>query len=220
MKKIKVDDLELITLWIITLSYVKISSMKLKGIIQAALFAALIAISAQFRFPFILGIPITFQTLFVLLAGLYLPSPYGSKAVFLYLLTGMVGFPVFSGGGGGLAWFSGPTGGFLWGFFFAAFILQKKRQFWLSSPLKTAAGIFAGTTVIYLCGIVWFAFVSDKSPVAVLPLFLSFLPGELVKMVLAWLFIRREINSGSLNKHTIIQNPEITELTTEAVKCP
>lgn len=174
--------------------------MKLVGIVQAALFAAIISVSAQFRFPFIFGVPITFQTLFIILAALYLSYPYGIKSVLLYLLIGIIGFPVFAGGGGGIAWLVGPSGGFLGGFLIAAIVLQKKRQLWLSSPFYTALSIIIAIAIIFFCGISWFAFITEKTILHSSILFLSFMPGEIVKMSLAWLFIRHEINHGHLKQ--------------------
>lgn len=63
------------------------------------------------------GIPITGQSLAVLLVGLLLPFPWGGGAVLLYLLLGGLGLPVFAEGGSGWSSFSGGSGGFLLAFY-------------------------------------------------------------------------------------------------------
>src|SRR3989344_5830887 len=92
----------------------------------AALFAALTAAVAPFKIP--LGftpVPITLQTLVVLLAGAVLGSTYGALAMILYVLVGALGLPVFAGGGSGVGALLGPTGGYLFSYFIAAFFIGK-----------------------------------------------------------------------------------------------
>ena len=90
-----------------------------------AVFAALIAALALT--PAIpigtLGVPITLQTLGVALAGLCLGAWRGAAAVALYLMVGLAGLPVFSGGRAGLAVLVGPTGGYLIGFVISAWMI-------------------------------------------------------------------------------------------------
>ena len=73
-------------------------------------------------------VPITLQTLFVLLSGLILGPKAGPAAMLLYLLAGCLGLPVFAGGKAGLAVLVGPTGGFLWGFLPAAAVCGLARR--------------------------------------------------------------------------------------------
>ena len=84
----------------------------------------LIAISAQFsiHLPFS-PVPITGQTLVILLLGVLLGKNRGATAVGLYLAQGAAGFPVFAGGKSGLVTLLGPTGGYLFGFIAAAYVV-------------------------------------------------------------------------------------------------
>lgn len=87
-------------------------------IVWIALMAALTAVGAMISIPVVpfSPVPISLQTMFVLLAGLILGPKAGAFAMLLYLAAGCLGLPVFTGGKAGLAAFLGPTGGFLIGF--------------------------------------------------------------------------------------------------------
>ena len=95
------------------------SSRLLIRIALTAFFAALTAAGAYIAFP-VGPIPISMQNLFILLSGLVLGPVMGTAAVGLYLLAGILSFPVFALGGGGIARFAGPAGGYFVGYFFAA----------------------------------------------------------------------------------------------------
>ena len=104
----------------------------LKPLVFAALFAALTAAVAPFKIP--LGftpVPITLQTLVVLMSGAMLGPYYGALAMILYVVVGALGLPVFAGGGSGIGAILGPTGGYLMSYPIAAFaigwIIHKKR---------------------------------------------------------------------------------------------
>ncbi len=89
-------------------------------VLGGSLFVALMArISIPLPFS---PVPITGQTLAVLLAGALPGSARGALSLGLYLFWGLLGLPVFAGGTGGLARLAGPTGGYLVGFIFAAWI--------------------------------------------------------------------------------------------------
>lgn len=96
--------------------------MKLRMMMTTALFASIIAVLAQVTIPLPL-IPITGQTLAIGLAATILGAKYGTIAVFLYLLMGAIGLPVFAQMSGGLGILFGPTGGFLFSFIPVAFII-------------------------------------------------------------------------------------------------
>src|SRR3989339_1178484 len=102
----------------------KMSKNYIKGMMFAALFAALTAAVSPIKIP--LGftpVPITLQTLMVLLSGAMLGARYGALSQFLYLVLGAAGLPVFAGGSGGIASLFGPTGGYLFSYPIAAFIV-------------------------------------------------------------------------------------------------
>src|SRR3989344_4961015 len=119
--------------------------LNIKGMVFAALFAALTAAVSPIKIP--LGftpVPITLQTLMVLLSGAVLGSRLGALSQFLYVLVGALGLPVFAGGGSGLGALLGPSGGYLISYPFAAFItgkmIEKKK---LNFFLKYASFVLA-----------------------------------------------------------------------------
>ena len=154
--------------------------------LAVVLFAALTAAGAYVAVP--LGftpVPMTLQTLFVLLAGVALGPAAGAAAQLLYLSAGVVGVPVFAAGGAGLPWVFGPTGGYLMAFPVAAALTG-----WIAgregSILRTAVGLLAGTAAIFALGAAWLSFTGAVGPdrlfaVAVAP----FLAGAVLKAAIA-----------------------------------
>jgi biotin transport system substrate-specific component len=92
--------------------------------IYAAMFGAATAMGAYIMIP-LPPVPITLQTLFVVLAGALLGGRLGALSQVVYLLLGIIGLPVFHGGKGGLGILLGPTGGYLVGFIAAAYVVGK-----------------------------------------------------------------------------------------------
>ena len=136
------------------------SSRLLIRIALTALFAALTAAGAFIAFP-VGPVPIVLQNLFALLSGLVLGPLMGSAAVGLYLLAGVLGFPVFSGGGGGIARFAGPTGGYLVGYLLAAltagFIAGRPKANASAKvfQIRIILAVIAGFFIIYVPGLIW-----------------------------------------------------------------
>jgi biotin transport system substrate-specific component len=123
----------------------------------AALFAVLTAVGAFIRIPFPL-VPMTLQTLFVYLSGTLLGSRGGALSQVLYVGMGLVGLPVFTGGGGP-QFVLHPTFGFLVGFIAGSFVIGyvlervKKVSFltcFAACAIGTAVIYFAGTVGLYL----------------------------------------------------------------------
>jgi len=151
----------------------------------ACLFAALCVAGAFITLP-IPGspVPIVAQNLFVVLAGLLLGPFWGGAAVLIFLGLGAVGFPVFSGGRGGLAHFAGPTGGYLAGYLVAAVVagfFSRKREIW-----RAAIGAVLGFALILALGVLRLKLLKNVDwgkalAAGVLP----FLPGDGIKAVLA-----------------------------------
>ena len=146
-----------------------------------------IALSAQvaIQLPFS-PVPITGQTMAVLLVGALLGSRRGALAVMAYIAEGLAGLPVFAGATAGLARLFGPTGGYLVGFVAAAFLVGwLAERGWDRRFGKTLAAMTLGNLVIYAVGVVWLAvFVGGLSrawSLGVLP----FLPGDVIKIILA-----------------------------------
>src|SRR3989338_5867789 len=102
---------------------------KLKGMVFAALFAALTGAVAWFKIPLpFTPVPITLQTLMVLLSGAMLGSYYGALSMIIYLILGALGLPVFAGGSSGVGALLGPTGGYLFSYPVAAFFIGKMLE--------------------------------------------------------------------------------------------
>lgn len=97
--------------------------------IFAALFAALTAAVAWFKIPLpFTPVPITLQTLAVLLSGAMLGSYYGALSMMIYIGVGAIGLPVFAGGSSGIGVLLGPTGGYLLSYPVASFVIGKMLE--------------------------------------------------------------------------------------------
>ena len=170
-----------------------------KDVILVLSFSLLTALFAQASF-WVGLVPITGQTLAVLLAGLLLGSIRGGLSQIVYLLVGLTGFPFWFAAGGplGMARFIGPTGGYLIGFVFAAFLVGKLAERGWDKKIKTAIlAMLVGNIAIYIFGLLWLAnFIPLKGLLAA-GLY-PFILGDALKILLAglalpmgWRFIKR-----------------------------
>ncbi len=120
----------------------------------------LLTLSAKVQVPF-WPVPMTMQTLVVLMLGMAYGSRLAAGTVVAYLLAGAAGLPVFAGTperGIGLAYMMGPTAGFLVGFVLAAWIVGLlAERGWDRSFLTCGAAMIAGHLAISLSGVVWLA---------------------------------------------------------------
>jgi len=157
-----------------------------------AMFSAIICIGSFIIIP-IGTIPIVLQNMLVILAGLLLGFPHGAASVGLFLVLGTLGFPVFSGGKGGLAILTGPTGGFLIGYFFAAIIvgiIAKKpstteNNFSIRNILKLTLASITGFCVIYITGIIQYIKITNHDILtAITTCIIPFLIGDLIKLII------------------------------------
>jgi biotin transport system substrate-specific component len=113
-----------------------------------------IALCAQIAIGY--PVPITGQTFAVLMVAALLGSRRGVLCILTYLVEGLLGLPVFAQGKAGLAAFLGPTGGYLVGFVFAAWIVGAlSERTWDRRVLSTAAAMVLGNLAIYACGLAW-----------------------------------------------------------------
>jgi len=153
----------------------------------ASLFIALMA-QLTIYLPFS-PVPVTGQTLAVLLIGALLGSSRGSMAVLAYLAEGVAGMPVFAGGLAGPAVLAGPTGGYLAGFVVAAYAVGwLAERGWDRNAVTTAAAMLVGNAAIYISGLAWLAqFVGGQNaPAAGL---YPFIPGDIAKLIFAALLL-------------------------------
>ncbi len=153
---------------------------------QAARFAGLaflgslvLAASAQVAVPS-WPVPMTMQSLAVLLLGALGGSRLGVAAVSLYLLEGAMGLPVFAHGTGGPAVLAGPTAGFLWGFLPAAALAGLARGHWARRGMV----LLAAHLLLFVPGVLWLAGFTGLER-AFWVGFVPFIPGTLVKTALA-----------------------------------
>jgi len=144
----------------------------------------LLAISAQFSFnlPFS-PVPITGQTLVVLLLGALLGKNRGAAAVGLYLFQGAIGLPVFAGGKSGFITLAGPTGGYLIGFIAAAYVVGILMELrYDKSLIYLGFSMLIGNIFIYIFGLFWLVqFVSEAQ--ALQMGLMPFIVGDILKIL-------------------------------------
>ena len=129
--------------------------------------------------------PITGQTLGVLLVVMALGRVRGTAIVLAYLLEGMAGLPVFAGGRSGMAALMGSTGGYLFGFLGAAYIVgYLSDKGWHTGYLKSIAAMTVGTATIFVCGLAWLGVMVPDGALLEMG-FSPFVPGALIKITAA-----------------------------------
>lgn len=149
-------------------------------------FALATAVGARIAIPLpTTPVPITLQTLFVLLTGISLGPRLGTLSMAFYLLLGTTGYHVFAGANWGLQTICGPTGGYLLGFIIAQPIIGRlsraEHNTWAGLP----AAVLAGNAIIFACGLSWLALWSGAGWQQTLQWGLwPFLPGLFVKALL------------------------------------
>jgi len=153
---------------------------------RVAIFAALIVVLGMVTIPIPGGVPLTAQTLGVMLAGAVLGPRLAPLSILLVLALAAVGLPVLAGGRGGLGVFVGPTAGYLLGWVAGVvvigLIVQGGRLTWWRIALGTVIG---GILVVYLCGIPVTALVLGLDLARTAVAALVFLPGDLLKAAAA-----------------------------------
>jgi len=130
-------------------------SKLVKNLFIALIGSILLAISSKIKIPFY-PVPMTMQTLVVLIIGIGFGWKLGVATIMLYLFEGIVGLPVFSGTpekGIGLVYFTGPTMGYLIGFLVAAFLAGKFN--FDNNLIKNFFKLTFATSFIYILGMLW-----------------------------------------------------------------
>ena len=179
--------------------------MKNKSVLKIsfiALFAAIICVGCFIRIP--LGvIPIVLQNVLCILCGVLLGGLLAGTPTALFLLAGLIGLPVYSGGTSGLAVWMGPTGGFLPGYLLGAIVagfiagkpsVEQKKISWRNA-LRVSLAILAGMVILYIPGVIRFSFwanaagkvPSEKTAFAytMAACVIPYIPGDLLKTVVA-----------------------------------
>ncbi len=162
-----------------------------KNLTLCALFAALIAIGTYIKIPTPL-LPLTLQTMFVVLAGLVLGRKLGAVAVCVYVAAGVVGLPVFTGS------VVNPTFGYILGFIGGAWTAGYVAEKWRPVFWTWVCGGLAGMAVIYAVGIPYYYVMSKYylgNELGAGTLMVYFvvmpMPGDVVKSVCAGAIVRR-----------------------------
>jgi biotin transport system substrate-specific component len=158
-------------------------SNTVRGIVLAVIGSILLTISAKIQVPF-WPVPMTMQTFVVLVLGVAYGWRLAGATVLLYLAQGALSLPVFAAGGG-LAYMSGPTGGYLAGFLLAAVAVGwLAERGWARSVASTLAAMLIGTVIVFACGIAWLGSLIGL-PQAINAGLMPFLLSEAVKIALA-----------------------------------
>ena len=157
-----------------------------------ATFAALIAVCAvSAALPFgVNGVPVTLQLFGIFLAGAVLGARRGFLAVALYLVVGAAGLPIFAGGTSGLTPFTGPTGGYLIAFPFAALIVglaverARRRNVAVTAGVVLAGGVVA-EVVVWIVGATGIALYADTPWGTTAASSFAYVPADLAKLAAA-----------------------------------
>ena len=160
----------------------------IRAVTLAVAGSLLLTLSAKVQIPFY-PVPLTMQTFVVLILGVAYGWKLGAMTLLLYLAEGALGLPVFAGTpekGIGIAYMTGPTGGYLLGFVVAAAAcgwLAEKG--WDRHPISTFAAMLIGNLIIYALGLLWLgALLGWDKPILQWGM-VPFLFGDLLKIALA-----------------------------------
>ena len=162
-----------------------------KNLVLCALFAALIVVGTYIKIPTPL-LPLTLQTMFVVLSGLVLGKKFGPVSVLVYIFAGLIGLPVFTGS------IFNPTFGYIIGFIAGAFVAGYIAEKFKPCFITWTLGAFAGMVVIYAFGIPYYYLLSKfylENELGAKTLLIYFvlmpMPGDIVKRIAAGLITGR-----------------------------
>jgi len=166
--------------------------MKTRELTLVSLFVALTAAGAFVKIP-LAPVPISLQTLFVMLAGVVLGAKLGALSQAAYVILGLLGLPIFTAGGGP-GYILQPSFGYLIGFIFGAYITGKTLEGSGRGldrgrgALRVFLAVLAGLLAVYICGVGYLYFLLNfvigkgiALSSAIKVGFLVFLPGDLAK---------------------------------------
>lgn len=170
-----------------------IDNRTIDAVIGVIFFIIATALGAYVRIP-ISGspVPITLQTFFVMLSGAFMGRRLGLYSQLGYLLLGAIGLPIFQGLSCGMAVLLGPTGGYIVGFVFAAYLIGRILERRSSGIIPIILSFILGSLIIYAFGTAWLILlyrvsVSNAIVIGALP----FVPGDIVKILVAAMIYSR-----------------------------
>ena len=155
----------------------------LLNIVLALFGTLLLAISSKIQVPF-WPVPMTMQTFVIFLIGMTYGIRLSFFTVALYLFEGAAGLPVFASGGG-IAYLTGPTAGYLYGMLFASIAISYLANLGFTKTyFKATFSLFLGSIIIFLIGIIYLGSIIGYEK-AIAAGLLPFIPSELFKIALA-----------------------------------
>lgn len=179
----------------------KKSALSIRQIAIIGVMTAATCVLAPLSIP-IGPVPISLTNLVIYFSLYILGMKKGTVSYLIYLLIGLVGLPVFSNFTGGPGKLFGPTGGYLIGFIPMAILAGILIDRYADKKPICLLGMIAGTVICYAFGTIWLAYQAHMDFVAALWAgVIPFIPGDLIKMVLAMLIgpqIRKQLTRAGL----------------------
>ncbi|QXZ10863.1 biotin transporter BioY [Comamonas sp. Y33R10-2] len=173
-----------------------VSRQGARSMAQVSLFAALMAVLGLIpKIDLPLGVPITIQSLGVMLAGVMLGPWRGLQSMLLFLAAVAVGLPLLSGGRGGIGAFLAPSAGYLLGFALAACITGAvMAALPQSTPRRTAisafiASLLGGLLCMHASGVLGLMLLANMSLAQAFKVTLVFVPGDIIKCILCAIIV-------------------------------
>ncbi|MBQ3437738.1 MAG: biotin transporter BioY [Fusobacterium sp.] len=180
--------------------------MKIKNMLYISMFAAIVAVLGlmpPIPLPFI-PVPITLQTMGIMLAGSFLGKRLGFFSILLVVVVVLLGAPILSGGRGGISILAGPTGGFfiVWPLS-ALFIGYLTEKFWqnISISKYILINILGGIILVYFVGIIHLSYITKMSIPAATVLCLAFIPGDMIKVVVVSMICQKLKELSPINNN-------------------
>ncbi|AXI09922.1 biotin transporter BioY [Oceanobacillus zhaokaii] len=164
--------------------------MKLQDMMYIALFAAIVGVLGFFPpipLPFS-PVPITAQTLGVMITGGVLGARRGTLSLLLFIALVAIGAPLLSGGRGGFSALIGPGGGYIMSWPLAAGIigyLVERNWHTLKLPKVLLFNFLGGIVLVYACGVTYLSFIGNLPWIPTAISAFAFLPGDVIKMFVA-----------------------------------
>lgn len=160
--------------------------MKTKDLTKISLCVALLCISSYIVIPLPFSLAsITAQTIIINLIGLIMLPKEAFITIFIFILLGACGLPVFSGGTGGIGRLFGPTGGYLLGYLTAAVVISILKGKEVNIKRYLFVTMVVGIPIIYLCGLTTMKIYMKGNLIQLLTASVfPFIPGDILKCIL------------------------------------
>lgn len=153
---------------------------------EIAIFTALLSVTSWISIP-IGDIPITIQTLVIMLIGLFLNPKNSAISIIAYLIIGSIGVPVFAQGKGGFGVILGPTGGFLLSFILMVIFISimKNVKIINNEIVNIVVVLVVANVLVYMIGWTYFALYMKFGIARTLAILWPFALGDIVKIIIA-----------------------------------